>query len=92
MRLINPSCPECGERAIGTGEWVPVTALIEIDPGGEYGHTGRTTLHWNGMLSDQDLAPCFQSGSHEAAPGSVGLVCNNGHQWASAEAESPAEP
>jgi len=91
MRLLTPSCPKCGQQAVGTGEWVPATALIELGPGGEYRHTGQTSLHWNGMLSDHDLAPCLDLGSEDAAPGSVGLVCHSGHQWTSAEIETSVE-
>ena len=74
MKLSKPTCPECGQPAIGTCDTIPGCALFMTAAGGdpdgnpdvEYG--GETKVYWDGQMTDKvDGLPQVQ--------------CHAGHQW-----------
>lgn len=70
MKFEPINCPECGELARGTVEWVPACAYFtEPDEKGEVEYSGETEPFWEGQLTET------------TEDGEVILECPEAHQW-----------
>lgn len=68
MKLSEPTCPECGEPAIGTVDRIPGIAMFHYVPGGYVEWTGDTHIDWDGQQTEE-------------IDGLSVVKCVNGHEW-----------
>lgn len=54
MRLLTPTCPECGEPAQWTVDCIPGGALIDLDEDGTFEYAGETKMFWDGQTTETD--------------------------------------
>ena len=69
MRFSPDSCPECGEKVVGTIERMMGVAVLQEDGAGGYEYEGTTKVWWDAqeIISNEE--------------GQVLLTCHNSHEW-----------
>lgn len=93
LRLHTPTCPECGEPARGSSDFIPGIALFDGDPrSGRVDYVGETKVLWDGQFNAVDLAdpagtpPGDQHADLTLLPGvpreeQMQVQCRSGHEW-----------
>lgn len=72
MKLLTPTCPECGATARGSVERVPGRADLDIAPDGTTQYEGWTEIWWDEQTTLTD------------DQGRWNLIDDDGHEWFSA--------
>lgn len=84
------TCPECGEPARGTSDYVPGCALFtEPDEDGEVEYSGSTDCYWDGQTNAAELLGDLEDGDCDTSK--TRLQCDSGHEW-DAESIDEDEP
>lgn len=86
LRLHTPTCPECGEPARGSSDFIPGIALFDGDPrSGRVDYVGETKVLWDGQFNAVELAasdsralPLLKGVPREEQ---MQVQCRSGHEW-----------
>ena len=86
LRLHTPKCPECGEPARGSSDFIPGIALFDGDPrSGRVDYVGETEVLWDGQFNAIELAdergPDLPLIPDVSISEQMQVQCRDGHEW-----------